>query len=81
MEIMKSRAFDVANEVAHRNNATLWSLAGDERTKLDGLVAALKQLEWKAGNHVAALEAIGREANGLKAACEMARAALAKAST
>jgi hypothetical protein len=42
------------------------------------LLAALRQLEWKAGNHIAALEAVGREANGLKTACEAARAAIAQ---
>ena len=43
------------------------------------LLAVLQALEWKAGNHVAALEAVGRTANGLKAACEAARQIIATA--
>lgn len=42
------------------------------------LVMALRELEWKAGNAVAAYEAMGRTANGLKAACENARTVLAR---
>lgn len=42
------------------------------------MLALLRELEWKAGNVVAAQEAIGRTANGLKTACEQARTLLAR---
>lgn len=45
-------------------------------TRIAELEGALRALEWRAGNHVAALVTMGRDPGKLSAACENARRVL-----
>lgn len=47
-----------------------------QSARIAELEGALRELEWRAGNHVASLLALGREPGRLQAACENARRVL-----